>query len=223
MVLKEESSFNIINYSFSGKESLTETEREATPTEKHFVIHMPGAQPTKKDDYLCSAFSMKNLSQATRRAKHYLTGFNVDANSANVGHVALFRCKNASIGEGEVYSCLNTDDDFGESICGSSYDWYTLIYDWGSDAGPMSLPADVGFEVDGEEDHLIMQVHYKVPLDFKDKTSALIQYTEDKPKYSAGLMPLILNNLTIPSGVRNFQADMSCKVCLLTSLFKLKK
>ena len=181
--------------------------------EKQFTIQMPGAQPTKKDDHLCSAFSMKKLLQARNKKKHFITGFYVDANSTNVGHVGLFRCNKASIEEGKVYSCLNTDDDSGESLCGSSYNWYTLIYDWGKDGGPMKLPADAGFEVDGEDDHLILQVHYKVPLDFKDQTSMLIKYTENKPKYSAGLTLLALNDLTIPSGVSNFQADMSCKVC----------
>ena len=78
----------------------------------------------------------------------------------------------------------------------------------------MKLPTNAGFEVDGEDDHLVMQVHYKVPLDFKDKTSILITYTEDKPKYSAGLELLALDDLAIPSGERNFQADMSCKVCV---------
>ena len=82
----------------------------------------------------------------------------------------------------------------------------------------MKLPEDVGFEVDGKNDHLILQVHYKVPLDFKDQTSMLIKYTENKPKYSAGLTLLALNDLTIPSGVGNFQADMSCKVCEINFL-----
>ena len=46
----------------------------------------------------------------------------------------------------------------------------------------MSLPEDVGFELDGDN-YLIMQVYYKVPLDFNDnKTSALIQYTDEMPK-----------------------------------------
>ena len=156
---------------------------------------------------------MKNLMQASERKKFFITGFNVDANSTNVGHVAISRCNKASIEEGKVYSCLNTDDDPKESICGSSYNWYTLIYDWGKDGGPMKLPADAGFEVDGENNQLIMQVHYKVPLDFKDKTPILIKYTDNKPQYYAGLMLLDLNDLTIPSDVSNFQADMSCEVC----------
>ena len=183
---------------------------EVKPTEKQFAIRMPGAQPTQRDEYLCSAFSINNLTRATGRRKHYITGFNVDANSTMVGHVALVRCNKASIEEGEVYGCLNPDD-----ICGPSYSWYRFIYDWGTDAGPTSLPADVGFEVDGDEDHIVMQVHYKIPLDFKDKTSAVIKYTENKPKYSAGMLILVRNQLTIPPGVSNVQADMNCKVCLM--------
>ena len=207
MIIKE-----ISCLTFTGEESVRESKLDATQKDKQFTIHMPGAQPFKKDDYLCSAFTMKNLMQASERKKFFITGFNVDANSTNVGHVAISRCNKASIEEGKVYSCLNTEEA-GESVCGSSYDWYELIYDWGHDGGPMKLPTDAGFEVDGEDDHLIMQVHYKVPLDFKDKTSILITYTEDKPKYSAGLELLALDDLAIPSGKSNFQADMSCKVC----------
>ena len=87
----------------------------ANGAENNFVIHMPGAQPTRKDDYLCAAFSLKNLSRATQGPKVYLTGFDVNANSTNVGHVGLFRCNNASVEEGAVYSCRNTEK-FRKSI-----------------------------------------------------------------------------------------------------------
>ena len=145
----------------------------AQGAENNFVIHMPGAQPTEKDDYLCAVFSLKNL----KRPKLYFTGFDVNANLTNVGQVGIFRCNNPSVEGGAVYSCRNTKK-FIESVCQSSY----FMFDWGRDVGPMSLPEDVGFELDGDN-HLIMQVHYKVPLDFNDnKTSALIQYTDEMPK-----------------------------------------
>ena len=145
----------------------------ANGAENNLVIHMPGAQPTRKDDYLCSVFSLKNLE----RTKLYFTGFDVNANLTNVGYVGIFRCNNPSVEEGAVYSCRNTET-FLEYACHSSY----FMFDWGRYAGPMSLPEDVGFELDGDN-YLIMQVHYKVPLDFNDnKTSALIQYTDERPK-----------------------------------------
>ena len=179
--------------------------------EKHFEIHMPGALPTKNDDYLCSAFSIKNLTRGMSKTKVYMTGFNVDANSSKVGHVGILRCNKASIREGEVYGCLNPDD-----ICGpSSRHTAIIIYDWGKDAEPASLPQDVGFEVDVEEDQIVMQVHYKFPLDFKDNTGAVIKYTDNKPKYNAGMMILLRSRLTIPPGVKNVQADINCKVWLL--------
>ena len=186
-------------------ETLAENKVQGTPTEKNFVVHMPGAQPRRNDDYLCAGLSLKNLS----RPKLYFTGFDVNANLTNVGHVGIFRCNNPSVEEGAVYSCRNTET-FLKYVCHSSY----FIFNWGRDAGPLSLPENVGFEVD-RDDHLIMQVHYKVPLDFNDKTSAVIQYTNEKPKYSAGLMPLSLPDQLIPAGVKNFQADMSCKVSLM--------
>ena len=188
-------------------ETLTENKVQGTPTENNFVVHMPGAQPRRNDDYLCAGLSLKNLS----RPKLYFTGFDVNANTTTVSHVKFYRCKGASANllEGAVYSCRNTDA-FLEYVCHSSY----FIFNWGRDAGPLSLPENVGFEVD-RDDHLIMQVHYKVPLDFNDKTSAIIQYTNEKPKYSAGLMPLSLPDQLIPAGVKNFQADMSCKVSFM--------
>ena len=178
--------------------------------EKDFKIHMPEAQPMQRDDYLCSAFGIKDLNQGTGNSKVYITGFNVNANSSRVGHVAIVRCNKASIKEGEVYDCLNRDDK-----CGSSSRHTAIIYDWGKDAGPISLPADVGFEVDVDKDQIVMQVHYKVPLNFKDKTSAVIKYTENKPQYNAGMMILQKGQFSIPQGVKNVHADINCKVCLM--------
>ena len=53
--------------------------------------------------------------------------------------------------EGEVYNCVEP-----RSICRSTP---TYMYDWGKDAGPFSLPADVCFEVDEDMDvYIVMQV-----------------------------------------------------------------
>ena len=73
-------------------ETLAENKVQGTPTEKNFVVHMPGAQPRRNDDYLCAGLSLKNLP----RPKLYLTGFDVNANTTTVSHVKFFRCKSAS-------------------------------------------------------------------------------------------------------------------------------
>ena len=195
----------------TGKELLKATKREVTPVEKNFEICMPGAQPMNKDDYLCSAFSIKNLTGDTGNTKVYITGFNVPANTSRVGHVGILRCNKAYITEGEVYDCVNPDD-----ICGSASKQPALIYDWGKDAGPISLPTGVGFEVDVNKDQIVMQVHYKDPLDFKDKTSAVMNYTENKPKHNAGMMILQKGQFSIPPGVKNVDAEINCmKVCFM--------
>ena len=61
------------------------------------------------------------------------------------------RCSNPTKREGEVYNCVDP-----RNICRSLP---TFMYDWGKDAGTLSLPADVGFEVDEERDvYIVMQV-----------------------------------------------------------------
>ena len=59
-------------------------------------------------------------------------------------------------------------------------------------------------------------MHYKVPLDNGDKTGVYIKYTEEKPKYKAGMLMLQRSALTIPPGVENVTANINCKVCVLT-------
>ena len=50
-----------------------------------------------------------------------------------------------------MYDCVDP-----RNICRSIP---SFMYDWGKDAGPLSLPADVGFEVDEERDaYIVMQV-----------------------------------------------------------------
>ena len=181
--------------------------------DKYLKLSMPGAKPTKEDDYLCSAFSLKSMARGMNNTKVYLTSFDVNANSSTVGHVGLIRCNMACSKEG-VYNCQDPTE-----ICGSNYRQQALIYDWGKDAGPITLPTDVGFEVDVIEDTIVMQVHYKVPLDFKDLTSAIIKYTEKKPKYRAGMLMLQRRTLKIPPGAKNITAEMNCKVCSFAVYF----
>ena len=177
---------------------------------KNFEIYMPEAQPTKRDDYLCSAFGIKHLTEGKNSSKVYITGFNVPANSSKVGHVGIVRCNEAFISEGEVYHCQDPDD-----ICGSPSKAPALLYDWGKDARPFSLPTNAGFEVDADKDQIVMQVHYKVPLDFTDTTHAAMSYTENKPKYNAGMMLLQKGQFSIPAGDINVHAEINCmKVCL---------
>ena len=180
--------------------------------EKYFAVHMPGAKPRNEDDYLCSAFNLKSMTGGFGTTKLYLTGFNVTGNKSKVHHVDIIKCSMACIKEG-VYDCWNPAD-----ICGTTYQQQALIFDSGRpiDAGTLSLPPDVGFEVDVMEDQIVMQVHYKVPLDIDDKTGVYIKYTEEKPKYKAGMLLLQRSALTIPPGVDNVTANINCKVCIFT-------
>ena len=62
-----------------------------TPEEKAIEIRMPGARPTRSDDYLCSAFSIKNMTRGTGNKKVYITAFHAQVNTSEVGHLALIR------------------------------------------------------------------------------------------------------------------------------------
>ena len=44
------------------KEILNMNHQEVTPQERYFEIQMPEAKP-QKEDYLCSGFSVKNMTQ----------------------------------------------------------------------------------------------------------------------------------------------------------------
>lgn len=175
---------------------------------------MPEAKPKKRDDYLCSAFGIKDLTRGEGDSKVYVTGFNVSANSSEVGHVAIVRCNKASIREGKVYNC-----GLSSEICGSASIQPALLYGWAKDAGPISLPRDVGFEVDVDNDQIVMEVHYKVPLNFMDKTSAVMNYTENKPKYNAGMMLLQKGQFSIPAGDNNVHAEINCMKVSLAALY----
>ena len=86
------------------KEILNMNHQEVTPLERYFEIQMPRAKP-QKEDYLCSGFSVKNMTQDTYKGKVYITSFNVKTNTSKVGHVGLIRCRNPLGEVGEIYSC----------------------------------------------------------------------------------------------------------------------
>ena len=73
------------------------TAQVVTPEEKAIEIRMPGARPTRSDDYLCSAFSIKNMTRGTGNKKVYITTFNAQVNTSEVGHLALFRLEKEMI------------------------------------------------------------------------------------------------------------------------------
>ena len=118
--------------------------------ERHFEIRMPGARPTQNDDYLCSAFSIKNLTRGTGKKKVYVTAFNAEATASKAHHLILQKCSIPNKEEGEVYNCGH------HALCMTSS---SIMYAWAKDAPPTSLPPDVGFELDENEDgYIVMQV-----------------------------------------------------------------
>lgn len=55
-----------------------------------------------------------------------------------------------------------------------------IMYAWAKDAPPTALPPDVGFSLDSDEGFLVLQVHYKHPLNEKDFTGLTMHYTEER-------------------------------------------
>ena len=68
-------------------------------------LMMPGARPSRDDDYLCSAFDVRALTQeADNSTVLHVTGFtpNADANKAH--HMLLYACSEPNEPPGTVYA-----------------------------------------------------------------------------------------------------------------------
>jgi hypothetical protein len=106
------------------------------------------------------------------------------------------------------------------SVCMSGS---SIIYACAKNATPTSLPADVGFELDEEEDgYIVMQVHYKHKLPDKDYTGVSLTYVEKQPKYKAGILLMVKSGLTIMPGHMNVHSDMNCKIFEDITLFAFR-
>ena len=69
----------------------------------NFEIQMPGAEPSRDDDYLCTAFSIKNLTRGVKGKKVYVTGFNAEATANKAHHLILQKCNVPVKEEGQIW------------------------------------------------------------------------------------------------------------------------
>jgi hypothetical protein len=71
--------------------------------EKIYEIKMPGALPDKNDDYLCSAFSIKNMTRGAKGKTIHVTAFNAEATASKAHHLILQKCKQPYKVEGQIW------------------------------------------------------------------------------------------------------------------------
>ena len=70
---------------------------------RKLVIRMPGALPTKNDNYLCRAFELESLSNSSEPI--FVTAFRaVDAEASRAHHMLLYGCKNP-IRKDQIFDC----------------------------------------------------------------------------------------------------------------------
>ena len=67
---------------------------------------MPGALPTKNDNYLCSAFAVSALTGLGEDAPAFVTGFEaVEAEASRAHHMLLYGCNRPNGKEGKIFDC----------------------------------------------------------------------------------------------------------------------
>ncbi|TRY67348.1 hypothetical protein TCAL_12467 [Tigriopus californicus] len=178
---------------------------------KSVEIHMVGAVPTINDDYMCQAFEIKNVLE--NKCRIYITQFDANANAQRAHHMILQKCRRPLKREGEIWNCLH------HSMCD---DQSKIMYAWAKDAPPTALPPDVGFSLDADDGFLVLQVHYKHPLDEKDFTGLTMHYTEDRPSNIAGIYLLYRSYLRIPPQVPVVHGNINCRIPTPMTLFAFR-
>ncbi|CAB4068572.1 PAM [Lepeophtheirus salmonis] len=160
---------NIINPRRKG-----ELEEDLEKNYKLSSIKMPGAIPNMVDDYRCVAYKASALFpeiKSKNRGMVHIMGFLTDAKSDKAHHLIVSHCKVPRGKEGEIFQCLH------HGMCSSKDS--KIMYAWAKDAPGMNLPPDAGFTVQGDE-YVVLQVHYKHPLQNPDHTSLQLKYTLNK-------------------------------------------
>jgi len=165
----------------------------------NFNLTMPGATPTREDDYLCTGVSMRDLEPDKRL---WAVEFSALATGNRAHHMIVSRCKNPiKTGEGETWDCRH------HAMCkGSS----KIMFAWAKHAAPTELPADVGFQLE-KDDYIVLQVHYAHPLLSPDHSGIKIRFVDTAPQYTAGMYLLMRSQLNIPPDTTNIHGDVNCQ------------
>lgn len=172
---------------------------EPTPS---MDLVMPGAHPTKNDDYLCSSFDVSNMTGGMEPV--HVTGFVPHAKANKAHHMLLYTCGEPNREPGVVYDCLH------HSMCRSQQ---SIMFAWAKNAPATSLPQGVSFTVNPKvARYLVLQIHYAHPLEEKDHTGLSLTYQRSETKYRAGILLMVLGRLTIPANTATTHGDINCKL-----------
>ncbi|CAI9730823.1 peptidylglycine alpha-amidating monooxygenase-like [Octopus vulgaris] len=162
------------------------------------TISMPGARPSKDDEYLCTS---KKLSKET----NYIVKFESLSDAVIAHHIILFGCPEP-LTVGGIWSC--------GTICKRNE--AKILYAWAKNADPAKLPCNVGFHIGKGSNisSLVMQVHYKnkfTDAQPADNSGLSLYVTKHKQKYAAGIFILDSDDGFIPKSTPLSNIDVSCK------------
>eukprot|EP00096_Caligus_rogercresseyi_P011838 TRINITY_DN4797_c0_g1_i4.p1 TRINITY_DN4797_c0_g1~~TRINITY_DN4797_c0_g1_i4.p1 ORF type:complete len:455 (+),score=106.94 TRINITY_DN4797_c0_g1_i4:63-1367(+) len=158
------------------------------------------------DDYRCVGLRAADIFPEIRSKELnevYVMGFLTDATSDKAHHLILSHCNKANGPDGKIFQCLH------HGMCSSGDS--KIMYAWAKDAPGINLPPDAGFVVRAEE-YIVLQVHYKHPLQNPDFTSLQLKYTTNKPNYRAGMIMMLRNFLEIPPRTPKTFGDINCRI-----------
>ena len=174
-------------------------------SQSELKLVMPGAQPSRSDDYLCSAFDVMSLSGAAdNKSELHVTGFRPGADADKAHHMLLYTCDEPLAPPGQVYDCLH------HSLCKGGQ---SIMFAWAKNAPATSLPPGVSFSLKPEERRfLVLQVHYAHQLQDPDYTSLSLSYQVQPTEFAAGILLMLRSYLPIPPDTPVTHGDVNCKL-----------
>ena len=178
---------------------------KSSSTPPSLDLMMPGAKPSRNDDYLCSSFDVMELSQAADNTSElHVTGFIPTADANKAHHMLLYSCDAPMQPPGQVYDCLH------HGLCKGGQ---SIMFAWAKNAPPTTLPPEVSFSLDPKvRRYLVLQVHYAHQITEPDYTSLSLTYQESPTKYSAGILLMLRSYLNIPANTPVTHGDVNCKL-----------
>jgi len=172
---------------------------DSTTRMAYFNLTMPGATPTREDDYLCTGVSMRNLEPVKQL---WAVEFSALSSGNKAHHMIVSRCKvPVKTGEGETWDCRH------HAMCKDSS---KIMFAWAKHAAPTELPEDVGFQLE-KDDYIVLQVHYAHPLLSPDHSGIRLKLVDYAPKYTAGMFLLLRSHLNIPPDTTGIHGDVNCQ------------
>jgi len=177
---------------------------DGTVVQAQLNITMPGVNPSKDDDYLCTGVSIGDLSPDKTVYAVSFSALGQDGPGIKAHHMILSKCKKPKrTGFGETWDCQH------HAMCN---DQSKIMFAWAKHAQPTELPDDVGFSLH-PDDYLVLQVHYAKPQQ-NDYSGLAVMVRQAKPTYTAGMFLLLRSRLEIPPFTAAVHGDVNCQANL---------